>query len=390
MNFFSNIKSLMGSSVESYDPAGRYLAFVIKAVADHDGDFLPLLLGINKTTLWICSTEYSFQGGERLADLAIYKEGNNEPTFLIEIKVRDNKDNDHTRGQFADYQKWASGGKSRKVFIISPYGLPDTQIQAIRESGKLLHLVDLSKIQFNVSHSVLINIFSEYLMEEGYIMKKLDEEKISAFTHFLVGAFLPHRHGLGGDVKTSSERVADGPLIFADIVNNFQQFIVQTFPSSPKKPTVQYYFQQGIKASRILEKNDAPTKYVFKVEDPDDEDYYPPRKLKVGGKLHLSAYCPLEKNKGYLYFGIVIQIGKGKDNPVTYSSYVELAKGEESIAYKESGLDASSGFPILLSSLPDANKEFKKLTQGMITQLKKEKSELVTYVNKRLPSEWQN
>lgn len=390
MGFFNNIKSLFNvDSAGRYDPAGRYLAFVIKAVADQNEAFLPTLFGIKKNTKWSCDTEYCFHDGKRRADLAIYEDGSEEPAYLVEIKVWDNKDNDHTHGQFNDYKEWAGIGNMPKVFIISPFGLADAQMQAISDSRKALKLIDLSSVAFD-SNSELVTLFVEYLMEAGYIMKKLEDSRASAFTHFLISAFLPHRHGLGNNAKTSAERVEEGPLVFADIVSNFQLF-AQTFPSTQRKPTVQYSFEQSLKTSRRPKKDVVPTEYIFKRGDgeKDSNIFSPQRQLKVGGKLLIFAYCPLESQSGYLEIGIWIEIVKGnEDNPVTYGSYASVYKGKEFFAYEESVLKTDSGFPRLLSSQQEAIKEFRKLAKKLVAKLKKSKLELVSNVQKRLPPEW--
>lgn len=391
MGFFNDIKSLF-----KVDPAGRYLAFVIKAVADQNKDFLPTLLGINKKLKLTCTTEYFFPGGDRRADLAIYEDGNDDPMYLVEVKVRDNKDNDHTRGQFVDYQNCVSAGNVLKVFVISPFGLPDTQLQSIKDSKKSLELIDLSVVASELSsESELVQLFVEYLKDAGYIMKNIDNSRASAFTHFLISAFLPHRHGLGGEVKNSAERVSEGPLVFTDIVSNFQ-LLVQTFPSKPKKPTVQYQFIQALKATIIQKNDDDSTKYIFKVKGDEEitKKFIPSRKNKAGGKLLIYAECPLVDGI-YLSVGIWIQIDNEKNNneavlnPVTYGTYVEVCKGSENIAYVQADLTVHNlEFPMILSSQHEAIKEFKKLAKKLVAELKKNKPELVSNVQERLPSEW--
>lgn len=397
MSFFNDIKSLFKVDPEGqYDPAGRYLAFVIKAVADKNEDFLHILLGIQKKSKLTCSTEYCLHSGERRADLAIYEEDRGEPTYLVEVKVRDNNNNDHTRGQFEHYQEWVCEGHGLKVFVISPFGLPDAQMKSIEASGKALKLVDLSIVKTIEVRSDLVTLFIEYLEEAGYIMKDIDKSRASAFTHFLISAFLPHRHGLGGEVKNSAERVADGPLVFSDIVSNFQ-LLIQTFPSNPKKPTIQYEFVQALKASRI-NKLDKSTEYIFNGVDgeSDKKKFFPSRQIKAGGKLSIYAYCPIGDSI-YLTIGIWIQIDNSKNNnevalsPVTYGTYAMLSKGSDNIAYKEADLvPIDSGLPKLFSSQQEAIKEFKKMTKKLLTDIKKNKPELVSSVQARLPSGWLN
>ncbi len=391
MGFFNDIKSLFKTDpANQYDPAGRYLAFVIKAVADQDDDFLPTLLGIRKSKL-ICDTEYCFSNGERRADLAIYEDGGVEPTYLVEVKVRDNKDSNHTCGQFKEYQKWAGNGNVPKVFVISPFGLPDTQMQLILNSRKALKLIDLTDVASKLKPEYgLAKLFVEYLKDAGYIMKEIKNERASAFTHFLIGAFLPHRHGLGGGVKNSAERVSEGPLVFSDIVSNFQ-LLVQTFPSKPKKPTVQYVFNQALKATRVQNNGGDPT-YIFKLpEGGEDTKFSPSRDLKVGGKLLIFAYCPLGDST-YLQIGIWIEIDNSKDNnrvPVTYGAYAEVYKNDEQFAYSHADLKVRNlEFPVLLSSQQEAIKEFKNLAKSLVDDLKKNKQELVDKVTERLPDGW--
>ncbi len=394
MGFFTDIKSYFkDESNGDFDPAGRYLASVVKAVADQDDAFLPALLGINGNKKWVCDSEYRFLDGKRRADLAIYEVGRSEPTYLVEIKVRDNKDNDHTRGQFEDYENWARLDRTPRVFVISPYGLPDTQIQAISKSNHSLKLIDLSNVTFE-GGSALAKLFQEYLMEAGYIMKALSESRASAFTHFLIAAFLPNRHGAGGEAKAKAERVAEGPLVFADIVSNFQ-LLIQTFPSSPRRPTVQYLFFQGLKASRVIRNDDQSTEVVFRVKDsiPEDKHFYPMRDTKVGGTLCIFAYCPLDKS-GYLEIGLWIQIDKGSkknlQKPVTYGLYSEVSRGDETIARVETSIDSGAGFPSLLSSQQEANNRFSKLARALISKLQRKNPELIPNVKRRLPSEWTN
>lgn len=397
MGFFNDIKTLFKvDPADQYDPAGRYLAFVIKSVADKKEDFLPTLLGIKKKSKWTCDTEYCFHEGNRRADLAIYEDGCVEPTYLVEVKVRDNKDNDHTHGQFKDYQKWAGKGNVPKVFFISPFGLAIDQMGAIGKSGKALKLIDLSIVEFDC-RSQLVALFVEYLRDAGYIMKKLDDSRASAFTHFLICTFFdPNSHGLGPEVKNSTERISDGPLVFSDIVKNFQ-LLAQTFPSKPRKLTVRYEFEQALKATRVQESGDGSTEYIFKVKDCDEvaKKYFPSRQLKTGGRLYIYAYCPLGVDASYLSIGIRIEIDNDKDSkkssssPVTYAIYAWVLKGKEGLAYAEASLDVKGlAFPSILSSQQEAIKEFKKLAKKLVANLKKSKPEMVSNVQERLPSEW--
>jgi hypothetical protein len=393
MGFFKDIKSLFkGDSLGPYDPAGRYLAIVIQAVANQDSNFLSVLLGIKKETKWICNKEYFFHGGKRRADLAVYEEGLAVPTYLVEIKVRDNKDNDHTRGQFKHYRQWAGIGNRPKVFVISPYGLAQEQMDAIDASKKALKLIDLSRVELK-NQSEFAMQFALYLKEEGYTMKPIEESRASAFTHFLIAAFLPHHHGLGGEAKAKAERVADGPLVFADIVSNFQ-LLAQTFPSRPKRPTVQYIFHQGLKASRVDRKDGGSAEYIFKVEECDEDagNFYPSRDIKIGGTLYIFAYCPLG-DSGRLEIGISIQIErdakKHSQKSVQYGLYAEVSMRNGYVATVETAVDPSvEMFPGWISSQSEANREFSKLAKKLNAKVRKDWPDMVALIQNRLPSEW--
>ena len=386
MGFFSEIKSLFKD-----DPAGRYLAVVIKKISEHDKDFLPSLFGIEKSRKWSCTTEYSFQRSERRADLAIYEDDDSEPAYLVEVKVRDNKNNDHTRGQLMDYQKWAGVGDRPKVFIISPFGLADDQVKAIKNSKKALAFVDFSRVSFRSKSSFVI-LFEEYLMDSGYIMKKIDDSRESAFMHFLASAFLPEAAGLAGTAKTSTERVAEGPLVFADIVGNFQLF-AQTFPTNPRKPTVKYLFTQRLNPSRIGRVEKGPSEYIFKDDENEGADqnvYSVQRNKKVGGTLEVFARCRLVEDVGYLKIGIFIRISpRTRDEyPISYYPYAAIWKSGRSIVSVQQVIKTGKGFPELLSSQQKASHQFKRLADKLIAKLND--AELAAMVKEKLPSEWWN
>ncbi len=399
MGFFNSIKGLMRD-----DPAGRYLGFVIKELADQDATFLPALLGVKKGPKIRCETEYSFANSTRRADLAVYLNDAEEPEYLVEIKVNDNSDTAHNRGQFEDYENWAKEERhpklpKRKVFIISPFGLKEAQNESIRRSKGRLRIITLS--HFSDEQSLpAYRMFADYLNDSGYIMENfnINGSDASAFKHFLVSAFMRHQSGLGREAKTSKERVSEGPKVFASIVSNFQLF-VQSSPWVSRKPTVKYLFEQRFEASRVVRSGNKPTEYVVKVnkseESERDKEIIVPKERKTGGKLYLFAYCPVDTPpKTYLEIGIEIFITLGEKNSdqttVTFWPYMGLYKGGESIIPIEV-LEAKvekNGFPAILFSQAAAHRMFSKFAKKFIARLKKCDLELASKMQDRLPPSW--
>jgi len=370
VGFFLDIKSFFGNqSAGNFDPAGRYLAFVIKAIADKDPSFFEDLFPISGRALR-CSTEFHFSvdGKKRRADLAIFHNHEAEPRWLVEIKVHDNKKTDRMTAQFEHYEKWAASGEGRKVFIISPLGLPQEEYDKILAKPENMNIIDLSKARRFKKSTPAKEMFSEFLLDSGYVMKPLPSGDFPFFLHFLVNAFLPHVHLQS--VKAGQEKVREGPRVFCDVANNFQVFATQflapylekndsqTSQIKAKKkrvPVVRYVFLQ------FYENGKGTTERSSDLSDA--MEFGKLRSSKLGGAIHCFGSSKLA-SLTTLRFGVRVEIGLGtpqRKQKLSFGAYVMLVKDRKIIAEVEKRFGWRKNFPGVLQYPDEAQKIFQNL-----------------------------
>jgi hypothetical protein len=274
MNFLSEFQSKFPSKY-----SGQYLETIIKSIANTELDKKPngvpkILDPIFKyfkiptrgiTDLYICSEDvYSGMKQQRRVDLAIEftDSQKNWHEIYVEIKVDDDiikgkKDEDEETesiNQLDDYLHWLAEPKdstksSRYFLILTAYPLNFdhlAKLKACKNNAKHMYLDTFCqelKVKGLTEDSV-IDIFRDYLTEQGYVMNQLSEKDTEDFLSFMTLNFLGYntRHGQ----VSSKRKISNGPIVFANLVKNWQ--LVSTHINSKLKtrmsPTIRYLPEQ--------------------------------------------------------------------------------------------------------------------------------------------------
>lgn len=263
-NFFSAIQGKFDAKYH-----GRYLGNIIEQIAAMRPDVVhPLVksapMGSGRWPLSsvqrVDSESLYLDGDQRIndrrADLQITLETQERVgRILVEVKMHDK----FLEGQLQDYVTWARNRRpedadDRAVIVLTAFPLTGEEDEYIRTNRgyiKHMYLSDLVEaLKPLESESELISLFANYLQEEGYAMYQLSSGKedagdLEALRSFLVLNFLPHQSG--HSKVASSKKVARGPIVFSNLVQNWQTVsdrLARTSLKLNRRPTVRYFPQQ--------------------------------------------------------------------------------------------------------------------------------------------------
>lgn len=209
------------------DFQGRYMGHLLKAVGSRHAEVYNVLAGARAR--WIGDIEYVYNAEGRRADLALTRSDEDRPRVLVEIKAADGANSDFNEAQLRDYDRWARGHEGRRsVLLLTHYPLPLSTRQLLKGpdfGGRVRHLrIDTLaarlRLASGVRGSTLLDLFLEYLEQQGLVMTELTPDDILSLKTFLAFSFLPHVGQAGRNSKT--ERVTNGASAFSIVVKNWQ------------------------------------------------------------------------------------------------------------------------------------------------------------------------
>lgn len=264
-NFFSAIQGKFDAKYH-----GRYLGNIIEQIAAMRRDVVYPLIKVAPLEhgRWPLSSVQNVDAeslylsedhriNDRRADLLITLESNvRTARILIEIKMHDQ----FLKGQLEDYVQWVRGrdadaADDRAVVVLTAFPLSEVENAYLRANRAFIKHMYLSEFMEALipreAGSELISLFADYLREEGYAMYQLlnakeDMADLNALRSFFVLNFLPHQSGHSR--VASSQKVARGPIVFSNLIQNWQLVSDRLASLNLKlgrRPTVRYFPQQA-------------------------------------------------------------------------------------------------------------------------------------------------
>ncbi len=319
--FFSAIQ---GKFKEKYD--GRYLGHIIEQISEiHPSFITPIInrapLKYKPSTKRLCkvTAEFTYKKDYRdskIADLEIaLTQEDRTSVILVEIKMRD-KLNKNQLDNYINWAKQRSAREDRAVVVLTAYPLEKIHAtQITQESAHITHLYlsdFIREIPKSIEKKEIIQIFKNYISEEGYSMYQLtksNSEEYKAFLSFMVLNFLPHVSGHGKVSSTKS--ISQGPIIFGRIVQNWQ-LISERLASNlafGRIPTIRYFPQQA-----HSERKNEPKADLQKRDDILKERIYS-RRGKQWGRYWITSECVISKEKNIrLEWGQILQIEREEND----------------------------------------------------------------------------
>ena len=151
--------------------------------------------------------------------------------IFIEIKAEDEiiKSKFETgNDQLDDYLEKINDQNENYFLLLTAHPIPAEHSKKIHEKGrKSKHLYFseyaalLPKIKGESEKSLSIeSLFTQFLIEKGYIMYQPDTDSQKDFLSFMALNFLEHQHGHGRVV--SQRKISNGPIVFSKLVSNWQ------------------------------------------------------------------------------------------------------------------------------------------------------------------------
>ncbi len=350
-NFFSAIQNKFKAGYH-----GRYVGHIIEQIAEfHPQIVLPLLWAARNSdktdpsfqpkkrklldSIESVTTEVDFlnrkndDDNDRRADIEILLNIDDKPArVLVEIKMFDS----FLDGQLQDYIDWSNWHNevdgNRRVVVLTAYPLTKEEMDLIGKSEKICHmyLSDLVEGLEAGIESELVNLFKKYMYEEGFAMYKLEagSDDYKAFMSFMVLNFLPHLSGKGRVV--SGKKISGGPVVFANLVQNWQ-LISERLSSSlgfKQVPTVRYFPEQCGSDVNGIDLETATGIYTKRRGV---------RRNKTGGRYWLTAEKVFsETTKLRVEWGQVIQISSSDDG-IKCGLYAFVTKARNELSHK--GID---------------------------------------------------
>lgn len=344
-NFFSDIQGKFSAEFH-----GRYLGNILEHISSKRIEVIEPLLRVaplrnrklkmnavrDVTTEDAYLPEYSRlqdmkDGKDRRADLAIELDnGECVGKVLIEIKVKDKL----LPGRLADYVSWAKGrteNDDRAVVFLTASPLDPVEHALIADNSEYVRHIYLSeftdRLRTQINESELIDLFVNYLCQEGYAMFQLKpasenneiDADYEALLSFLVLTFLPHNSGKGK--VSTSRKIIRGPVVFGNLVQNWQQVsdrLADLKLGAGRRPTIRYFPEQGVVDSTGDIKN-----------IPDENILYLRKKIRMNkrwGRFWLTSDSVLEDGVR-IEWGQIIEIHKGtQENDINCYLYALIKK----------------------------------------------------------------
>ncbi|MBC5782641.1 hypothetical protein H8N03_06765 [Ramlibacter sp. USB13] len=320
-NFFYEIQgkfkaaSGAGDAGGGSDFQGRYMGHLLKAVGSRHPEVYRALSG--QRGRWEGSLEFTYGRHGRRADLALTREGEDSPSVLVEIKAADGANATFNNQQLLDYADWARAEPGRKVLLLTHYPLPLSTQKELKGKAcggivshlRLTHLADQLRVASDRTGSSLLDLFLEYLEQQGLAMTRLTSTDILSLKTFLAFSFLPHIGHAGKMIK--GERVANGASAFSLLVKNWQML------------TAHITDAQGAAMNDAKKKLGRPgTKFranpLYKADTPltttDESGDYWTYSRKLGGTWIIYTDCAIGKvgsQTVHLRYGLKLGIKKG-------------------------------------------------------------------------------
>lgn len=368
-NFFSAIQGKFKSEYH-----GRYLGHVIEQVAAIRPEILVPLINIEKfrAVKYIQSVSTEFRNkernkniqaeGARVSDLCIElcgDESKDSPVgfgkILVEIKVNDL----FLENQLEDYIGWLECDKTqsalqeeRSVVLLTAYPLLSKERAKIKSKKGVRHMYlssfldELRGLKI-IPNSELLQIFSDYLVAEGYAMYQLvpniprpdEEEDYNALLSFMVLNFLPHQSGHGK--VASTKKIARGPWVFSNLIENWQLVSdrVAAALDRPRKPTVRYFPEQEYDK----EKSNPPQPSIL-------QKRMRAREIKGGGRYWMTSDIVLSEDLR-LEWGQCLEINSGAEaKPIGCELYAVVRRKKFQLADESKKLGRGVKEPLLYNA----------------------------------------
>lgn len=252
---------------------------------------------------------------ERRADLEIVFNKNDQyARLIVEIKMRDS----FLENQLEDYVNWAKNnkeGEDRCVVVLTAFPISTAEAKFISDHKHCIRQMYLSDLHAGLevaeSKSELIQLFRQYLLEEGYAMftMSFDEHQdadYQSFVSFMVMNFLPHVAGFGKNA--AAKKVSRGPEVFSHLIKNWQLVsdrLADTHLAAIVRPTIRYFPEQlfDVKAGQLDRGNLVSSELLKNRIDT--------RRHKASGRYWLTADIVLDsESKVRLEWGQIFQIEK--------------------------------------------------------------------------------
>ena len=191
------------------DLYGRHLGLILQEVGNRRPEtltsFVSNVFHIPRGNLRNArfQAEYSFDGkrGRRRADLAIFREDEDEPIVLIEIKYHDKPlpETQNKPAQLVDYQTWRNqNSDDRHVLLLSRELYRADGIEVRRWDALTHHLRPFA------SESDLIDMLVGYLEEEGNAMQNINGRALTRYLKRFLCDGKPGANNLNGPVEFSN------------------------------------------------------------------------------------------------------------------------------------------------------------------------------------------
>jgi len=272
-NFFSAVQGKFNAKFH-----GRYLSQILEQIAAFQPCILepvinraawnrafqvgekPVKWGLMDVQSALSEVQYleTTQDVDRRADLQVdFAKNDQYAKMIIEIKMMDR----FLPLQLQDYIDWAKksdASEDRCVVVLTAFPISQEETELILENKKCIIHMYLSDLHAGLlvaeQKSELIQLFTQYLLEEGYAMfsmnfvastEKNQNEDYQSFISFMVLNFLPHASGWKR--VASAKKIARGPEVFSHLIQNWQLVsdrLARTHLAAAIRPTVRYFPEQ--------------------------------------------------------------------------------------------------------------------------------------------------
>lgn len=369
-SFFSALKGKFSAKFD-----GRYLALILQEIGNrHPKPIISFIcdvlnLSIRNFPNPRFETEYCFRGksGNRLADLAIFSDADEDPCVLIEIKYFDKPlvGDGVKPAQLEDYVAWKKATKngSRHILILSREMICEDEIANRRWRQLARHL------KLYHQQSDLIDMLVDYLEEEGVVMRDISSKYLLGFLKRLLCG------PKGVSVLANNLK---GPAEFSNLLTNMRLLSVpfDSHFKSAWKTAGEKIDDDYSKSSRIAtidysianRCNTVDTKKLF------DESNHILGSAKAGGCVTVFARYSLGHGKGQwlrIEYGFYFHIDSKstqENPPETYmyaTAYGGLKKLDINQPYEEKKID----FNLITTKAEESTEKVEKLVNGFLQRI---------------------
>lgn len=204
VSFFGAIQNWFAA-----DLYGRHLGLILQEVGNRRPEcitsFVSDVFGIPRRDLKNArfQAEYSFNGqrGRRRADLAIFREDEDEPVVLVEIKYHDKPlpQTEFKPAQLVDYQAWRNQNTGERHVLLLSRELYRAEDIEVRRWDALTH-----HLRPYAANSDLIDMLVSYLEEEGNAMQNINGHSLTRYLKRFVCNGKPGANNFSGPIEFSN------------------------------------------------------------------------------------------------------------------------------------------------------------------------------------------